>query len=745
MTVQSNPAANQFQRIANDISARLAQLAKDPPDLLAYLRVHADCLRATLHPAGFAYEMQNGQVFQRVLLSNLESLNYRGFPEQEGSFQRALRMAAQKRQAVFIPPNTLPSAGLQGLSVEDSPAPDELPIFNRTEFEQVFVPILLSQAAVGVLHIWFAPGDQALAQARVALLKQVCGEIELYLKARRLSDISQEVTRLTTYSRLLEELSGDLDLDSVSWNIVNFARETVACDRVCLFIAKDYDKNTDDSAVMHGLDHEFELFACSGLKRPNPRSEQAVVLQRVAQKLTQMSLTLPARPGGTPALAAPSSDAAPLAVNGRIEGPGGGATPAAIAVTETAPANATEQPAAAPAKKPTEPRARPRTQMTLMARDPSKVDKRPPEVNDYFDIMPMNWATVLPLFDRDNRVCGIVLFEGVKSAENLGASFSQMRDLAISAGRALGTSLYWNRQPSLRLAQRWVHARQEFINTPARRKWARYGLPTLTLAALLAFPLPYKIKGDATILPVRRNSLPVMVGTRLLDVQVREGETVKQDQALARLDTRDLEMQLRQAEQEFERSLVESETAMSLGNEAQMQLSRLAAAKARTTAEKLRADIAHATFKAPFDGIVLGAQTLSTRLGEVLRLGEPVLEVIDPTQWQVKVNFREQDIIYLGRHLAETGRPIPVSLTLAANPAHHYDIELQTPAQIAYGLDTTRGKYEFVAMLPLATDPEDARLLKSGFAGRATFTTARRPIAYILFKDFVNFLRVRFL
>src|SRR5690606_21031688 len=201
-------------------------------------------------------------------------------------------------------------------------------------------------------------------------LKRTCGEVELYLKARRLSDISQEVTRLSTYSRLLEELTGDLDLESVSWNIVNYAREAVSCDRVCLFVAKDYERNPQGR---DGLDYEFELFACSGLKRPHPRSEQAVILQRVAQKLTQLSLSNPAlRSTGTRA----SQEEAPNGshpANG-AEAPAPLPVPAQAAAeppTERKSAEAPERGAVTTGTQ------RPKMQLTLMARDPAKVAKRP--------------------------------------------------------------------------------------------------------------------------------------------------------------------------------------------------------------------------------------------------------------------------------------------------------------------------------------------------------------------------------
>ncbi len=746
MIVQQNPVAAQFQRAANDIAARLAQLAKEPPDLLAYFRVHAECISTTLRPAGFAYEMQNGQLFQRLLHSNLESLNYRGMPEQEGAFLRAIKLAAARKNPVRIGPHTLPSAGLHGLSAEDAPAPDELPIFNRTAYEQVFVPILLGQSVVGVLHIWFEPGAAEFSKARVALLQKVCAEVELYLKARRLSDISQEVTRLTSYSRLLENLSGDLDLDSVGWNIVNFARETIACDRVCLFVATNYEQPFPGAAAEQVLEHDFELHACSGLKTLNPRSEQAVILRRVARRLTQNSLVpIDLKSSRTPpTAAAESAEPGPAAATPENE-PGAPAPTAPLtegdadkteAITPTAP----QKPAP---RKPDG--GRPTVRLTLINRTSAeKSSNTSEEVLEYFEVMPMNWATVLPLFDRNNRVCGIFLFEGVKPAENLVATFPRMLDLGTSAGRALGTALYWDRQRSIRLAQRYVRAKRAYIDTPGKKKFLKFGLPFVILAILLLIPMDYTLKGDATLLPVNQVTLPTLVNSRLISVKVREGETVKQGQVLAELDTRDIRLQLRQVEQDYERALLESQSAMSLRDEFRMHAARINSEKSRAVADKLRLDIERSTLRAPIDGIVLGAQTLATRLGEVLRTGEPVLDVIDPSVWQVKVSMREQDLIYLGDTLSEKGR-VPVTLALAANPARRYELEVKSENQIAFGLDTARGKYDFSVMLPLETTLSDSSLLKSGFGGRAKFSTGLKPAFYVLFRDFVNFLRVRFL
>ncbi|HVS51484.1 MAG TPA: biotin/lipoyl-binding protein [Opitutaceae bacterium] len=734
MPVQSAPvpsAQQQQQQFLNGIAARLAQLAKDPPDLLVYLRAHAECVVNAFRPVGFAYEIHSGPGFQRLVHGNLESLGYRDGPEQENSFHRARNMAAEQRKPVLLAPQAKHSARTAVVAATDSPAPDELAVFNYTPYEQLFVPIPLGERSAGVLHIWFQPTNNAASHARLNLLRQFCGEIESYLKARRAIDASEDVTRLTTYSRLLEELTGDIDLDSVSWKLVNYAREAVVCERVCLFIARDYGHAAKTISAPSGLEYKFQLQACSGLKRPHPKSEQAVVLQHVAQKLAEMSLQKAPDITSVPVSAPePIVNGAPAASASSAEN---GRAPAPAATAPTPPA-----PASAPP-----PLLQPKLQVTLMMRDPAKTATRAPEINDYFDVMPMNWATVIPLFDRDQRVCGIILFEGTKVEPKLSASFKPMTELAISAGKSIGTALYHSQNTSLRLARRLVAWRQEFVNTPARRRWVRYGTPFLIVACALCLPIPDSVKGNASVLPTKQTTLPALVSARLVEVDVREGEAVKKDQVLARFDTTDVQLQLSQAEQEYQRSLVESDAAMNAGNEAQMQISRLSAAKAAAVAEKLRLDLSRAVMRAPFDGLVLGAQTLSTRVGEVLRVGEAALAVVDASSWQVKANLKEQDLIFLDKRLRDRG-VVPATLRLSANPAYKYQLELTKSSQLAYGLETTTGEYQFTAMLPFNGEIDNQSFLKAGFTGRIAFEAGVHPVAYVFFKDFVDYLKVRF-
>jgi hypothetical protein len=777
MTASPNAAAH-VQRQLNDVSARLAQLAKESPDFPVYLKAHAECILQLLRPQGLSYEMLAGKSFQRMVASGWDSLGLKDSPEQAESFRKALFRVAETGHPLTLPPRLQPSGNLPGLQPQDAPAPEELTLFNSTNFEVFFVPILSANVVVGVLHIWFIPVDAQGSQLRAVLLRQICGEVELYLKARRSGDLAAEVTRVTTYAKLLEEISGETDVESVGWNIVNYAREAVNCDRVSLLVAKGRgDEPVDENWI--GLDQDYELGASSGLRRPHPRSEQAVILKRLAERLTQMSLANSAkRKAKTPATTALQgkgangttlNGAAPNGVNGAngangahkdseisitptsaaqpsegkpVEGkPADSSAPATVSSTEVTEDQVEDTPETKPVK-PTS-GSRPTMQLTLVQRDPAKVATRPAEVNEYFDAVPMNWATVMPLFDRQERVRGILLFEGIKKPEKLDATILQMRDLAISAGRTLGAALYWQRQPAARLARRWINARNRIVHTPRREKWVRFGVPALVLLVLLAFPITFNVKGEARVEPRERVSLAAFAATKLLSVEVREGQPVTAGQVLAQFDTLDLELQIRAARQELDRSLIEADAALASGEELKMQSARLAANKSRIALEKYERDLDRLTIKAPFDGIVLGAGNLSSRIGQVPKPGEAVLEVIDPRSWKVRIDLREQDLRTLDYRLAEHS-PIEGSVRLAANPTHAYDLAITQRDQLRYGLDSSRGEYSFQVSLPLEAEPSQLDVLKSGFAGRASFDCGRRPVAYVLFHDFINFLRLRF-
>lgn len=722
-----------MQRIAVEISARLAQIAKDPPDLAAYLRLHAECVAQFLQPVGISYEMATGQAFQRTFSHNYESLKLREMPAQELSFQRAVRTVSEQFKPLFLDANTVPSQATHGLKAEDAPSPEMLPLHNQTPFQQAFVPIPANKKAVGVLHAWFAVGDSATANARLALLAHAAGEMELYLKARRITDISQELSRINTYARFLEDVAGDQELDSVGWKLVNYAREAVGCDRVCLLVDSRY--GLPAAADLPPSDR-LALQACSGLRRPHPRSEHAEVLKGHASELLKLAVGA-ASPD-------PTKDAAQA-------GAGEGAAEVSANSPKEAPPTTTPRAQAAPSL----PDGRPKMRIIFTTRDPAKVASRPDAVNRYFEVIPMNWSTVLPLYDRENRVCGTLLFEGQQSNDKMAGLFMQMRDLAVSGGRSLSTALVWHRRRTLRGARVLMRWRDRLLATSRRRMFVKYGLPALALIALLAFPFRYRIRGDATLRPVKMHTVAAIIGGRITEINAREGQAVKKDDILCVLESDDLRLQLRQVEQEKERYLTEAQIARQDRNESRMETFRLQARQAEVRIEKLRRDIALSVIRAPFDGILVGPQDLSQRGGHVIRPGETVAEIVDPSSWEVKISVREQDVPVLSaeverRKATDSAAGVAGELVLTANPNQVYPISLSDPSGFAQRLDTAGGKYNFSTIVPLTSDIANPagfaadNELKTGYTGRARFSCGRRPLAQILFGDFIRFIKLTF-
>ena len=735
METHPNVASSQVQQVVAGISAQLSQLAKDPPDLTAYLRAHANLLNQALRPQGVTYEILSGTTFNRLFSVNLKQLKLEDNPAQDESFRKAVNEVAAGKKPILFQANSRSREGSNNLAIDTAVTSEHLTLFNDTPFEQFFIPIPMNTKVAGVLHAWFKPVNNETTQTRLLLLKHFCEEVVLYLRSRRATDLTQEITRINTYSHLLEDLAGDIDLDSVAWNIVNFARETVDCERVSIFHVKDFPNQNG-----HGLN--FEILACSGLKRPHARSEQAEILKDLVKELARYTLSDTA-----PFQEQKASDANATVTPQIVEQPQPAETgeKGELLLRSPGPQNQSKEKDKVPEKPShTLPSGdRPRFHLTFTYRDPEKTASRPEAINQYFDLIPMNWATSLPLFDRDGLICGILLFEGRNNAEKAKSTFLHMRDLAYSGGRSLGTSLYWNKRRSFRVIKEVARLKTRYVNTDKRKLMLKMGLPVALVLMVLCLPFKFKIRGDAFLRPTHFQSMPAMVSARLDEVLIREGQSVNKGDLLAVLETRDLELQLHQAQQEYQRHMAESDMARNMGAETQMQVSQLDARKSAALIDKLRYELSHAEVRAPFTGVVIGPLNLQMRVGNVLKVGEPVVEMAKPDSWEVKIDVREQDLVFLERFMRKH-EVIASDVKFNADLTKTYTLELNHVDQLAYGLETGTGSenYSFAVVLPIdkSVDKEN---LKMGYTGNAAFMIGRRPLAYIMFRDVVHFFRVR--
>ena len=425
-------------RIAiQDLIARLTRTALEAKDIPSYLKIHAPATQQTLLAQGFVYYLRDpsGKLIP-TLNQGAEALK-----PYASALQEALTESINKH-----------THEIRMLESVDT-----------IKLEAHWAPIYQDEALAGILLFWFQPLGEAVTTLRREVLGIAGAELSFFLKLQSSRTIPKERKRLLAYTHLLEELLDDRSLKTVGWKLVNYARETLQCTRVCLFVAEGYEAQ---ATLQPALNEDFfKIQACSGLKNVHPRNEQAVLLQNAAKTLLELS----AERGKQKATLAP--------VIAKRKPPPGGKT-------------------------------------------------RPDALIHYFEKTPMHWATAMPLYDAKGLLCGVLLFEGQNTPENLQLSLLRMHTLARSGGIALGKALYWSKNRTLKGALKWSSFRQTLTSSRKRNLIKQSLLIFIAALAFLFIPFPYKIKGQATLTPERQAILASKRIAVIKSIPVKSGQRV---------------------------------------------------------------------------------------------------------------------------------------------------------------------------------------------------------------------------
>lgn len=161
------------------------------------------------------------------------------------------------------------------------------------------------------------------------------------------------------------------------------------------------------------------------------------------------------------------------------------------------------------------------------------------------------------------------------------------------------------------------------------------------------------------------------------EVPVREGDRVKKGELLARLSERSLELSLRAAQAQLE----EAEARQKLAERNYERARELSASgifsrqqlddamfefrawqgridQLRAEIDRIRYEQERCSIRAPFDGVVISRHT---QVGQWLKVGDPVAEVLSLEELEVVVNVPE-------RHYRTVREGTPARLTLDAFP-----------------------------------------------------------------------------
>lgn len=310
--------------------------------------------------------------------------------------------------------------------------------------------------------------------------------------------------------------------------------------------------------------------------------------------------------------------------------------------------------------------------------------------------------------------------------------------------------LYWKSYRFERWRERTLpsQAQKQINEKHAFGIWKVTRIMALAALVLLLFqPYPYRPSGQVTLLPNAMRELSTDIEGIVAEVHFEGGEYLTAGTLIAKLDTRDLEAEMRVLQARLQEATVNDDFAAdecdrnaplaksgSISDAAfQKTLSRcsetaaaLETAKAEIQRVGLR--IERSSFRMPFDG-TLGTLYLQERLGTYLDEGEAIASVRDTSSYKVRLRIREVDV-----PLVKVGDPVevrvyayPSQIFLGEVRSIDPDVELKTGATVT----------EMVATIENRDD-----MLQSGMTGYAKVAGEERQIWEILTQTIHRFIAI---
>lgn len=195
-------------------------------------------------------------------------------------------------------------------------------------------------------------------------------------------------------------------------------------------------------------------------------------------------------------------------------------------------------------------------------------------------------------------------------------------------------------------------------------------------------------------------------------LNVEEGDAVKKGQVLAELDPRDVDAQLRQAQEAADKAARELARVRKLhangfASDAALQDAEAQAKSTRASAQAARSNRGYASIVAPADGVVLKR---NVEANGVVAAGAPVMTLSDMTEsFVLAAGLADRDAMRVA--LGDTA-----NLTFDAFPGQTFTA---TVSEIGADADPRTGTFQIKLRLTATDAP-----LKSGLVGRAAIRPA---------------------
>jgi multidrug resistance efflux pump len=239
------------------------------------------------------------------------------------------------------------------------------------------------------------------------------------------------------------------------------------------------------------------------------------------------------------------------------------------------------------------------------------------------------------------------------------------------------------------------------------------------LTFLFVIPVPHRLKSKCEVQPVTRRFVAAPYEGRLEAALVEPGDWVTEGQALARMDAREIRLELASVEADLVRAIKQRDTAMASRETASAQMSHLEMERLELKVQMLKDRMDNLEIKSPTDGVVISGDPKKLE-GSRLTMGQTLVEVGPLGEMVLEVGIPDESISY-----AKIGQKVWFRLESLPRSSFHGVLTRIHPRSEERESDNV-----FIGEVRIESDNE---LLRPGMRGRAKISANRRSLFWVLF------------
>ena len=338
----------------------------------------------------------------------------------------------------------------------------------------------------------------------------------------------------------------------------------------------------------------------------------------------------------------------------------------------------------------------------------------------YFEHTGYQGFFAIPLADEEGRL-GMLSFESGDPDFLSPAHLEIIQVLASQATVALRNASLYKEVPFIDLLEPVLARKRKFLALEKSRKLLYSGAAAAVVIFLAGFPLPLRVDGPATVAPAHTARVQPEVAGLVQSVAVREGDVVRQQQVLAKLDDWQYRTALASAQARYETAVSAMDRALASNDGTEAGIQRVEADFWKAEVTRAHDRLEKSTLRSPIEGRV-ATPHIEDFAGRSLNPGDTFAEVVDTSNASIDVAVDEADV---GR--LRSGERAAIKLEGLPNRTYRAPITQVSPRAELNG--NQRSFYARVLV------PNDDGLIRPGMQGRGKISTGWEPAGWVIFRS----------